>query len=140
MFYFSYYAQFRSCIPGGRDSSLEVSKVLGKVADRSDRIHSRDPFQASEYEISIQWHRVELSIDNYTTLLFAMNTKATSISDKPASFAGIVNVGSQVISWPVDLHHSLTELFHAAGSELSQTSGRFSAKSNLASTLCCNSI
>ena len=107
----------------GKDSSAEVTKTIGKVADRSDRIHSRDPFQASDYEVSFQWHHAELSMGSQTTLLYAMNSKAASITDKPATFASIVGVDSLRITLPADLHHSLTELFHAAESELNQTPG-----------------
>ena len=107
----------------GKDPSAEVTKTIGKVADRSDRIHSRDPFQASDYEVSFQWYHAELSMGSQTTLLYAMNSKAASVSDKPATFASIVGVDSLGITMPADLHHSLTELFHAAESELSQMPG-----------------
>ena len=100
-----------------------MARVLGKVADRSDRIHSRDPFQAGDFEVAMQWHRPELSMENKISLLFAMNSKAVSITDKPASFAGIAVVNSHAVTWPEDLHHSLTELFHAAESELNQSPG-----------------
>lgn len=95
-----------------------------KVTDRSDRIHSRDPFQANDFEVSIQWHRSELSLDDKTTLMFAMNNKAISIADKPSSFAGFVVVDSLPVTWPVDLHHDLTEFFHAAESELNHSPGK----------------
>jgi len=110
----------------GKDPSAEVTKTIGKVADRSDRIHSRDPFQASDYEVSFQWYHAELSMGSQTTLLYAMNSKAASVSDKPATFASIVGVDSLGITMPADLHHSLTELFHAAESELSQMPGTLS--------------
>lgn len=94
-----------------------------KVGDRSDRIHSRNPMQAGDFEVAIQWHRPELSLEDNSTFIYAMNSKSISFSDKPASFAGFVFIDSLPVSWPADLHHDLTEIFHTAESELSQTSG-----------------
>ena len=57
-----------------------------------------------------------------------MNNKAISVTDKPASFAAFVTIGRVPVTWPADLHHTLTELFHTAESEISQQPGEFSMK------------
>ena len=96
-----------------------------KVPDKSDRIHARDPLQASDLEVAIQWYRPELSPDSSTIALFAMNNKGISITDKPTSFAAFVTVNQLRVKVPEDLHHDLTELFHTAESELNQQSGKW---------------
>eukprot|EP00794_Sanderia_malayensis_P006318 gene6318-7041_t len=97
-----------------------------KLADRSNRIHARDPLQASELEVALQWHRSELFQDDVTTLLFATNNKAISVADKPASFAAFVVVSRMKVSLPAELRHTLMDLFRMAESDLNQTSGALS--------------
>ena len=114
--------QFKAVV---KDSTERPKSVPSeKVPDKSDRIHARDPLQASDLEVAIQWHRPELSPDSSTTFLFAMNNKGVSIADKPTSFAAFVTVNQIRVTVPEELHHDLTELFHTAESELNQQSGK----------------
>ena len=81
-------------------------------------MNARDPLQAGDLESCLQWYRSELSDDFVPTLIFAMNSKPIAVADKPASFAAFVVVNRMEIPLPGDLHENLTDLFHAAESDL----------------------
>ena len=64
-----------------------------KTGDRSDRIHVRNPVQAGENEIAIQWYQPEFGKEAITTILLcALNNKGVSINDKTATFASYTTV------------------------------------------------
>ncbi len=115
---------FTFFIPARRGSFDPSKSQISKIAAKSDRIHVRDPLQASELEAAMQWYHSELFKEDATTLLYAMNSKPITVTDKAASFAASVAMSQLDVQWPSGLRQSLMELFRTAESDLSQQPGK----------------
>ena len=80
------------------DTPSKRSSATEKVGDRNDTLFVRNPSQAGEYEIAVQWYRPELtslvrSIDqNSIILLVAMNTKSIAGNSSSVSFSQVASL------------------------------------------------
>ena len=106
------------------------------MGDRTDTLFVRNPLQAGEYEIAVQWYRPELtslvrSIDkNSVILLVAMNTKSIAGNSSSVSFSQVASLIHAVYVQQecIELHDEMVEFIQNSEGDQAIKTGKWSIK------------
>ena len=96
--------------PSKRNSATE------KVGDRTDTLFVRNPSQAGDYEIAVQWYKPELysmtlEQDDSVILLVATNTKSIAGNSSSVTFSQVASLIHAVYVQKdcIELHDEMIE-------------------------------
>ena len=127
-FYKFFFAVFEG-ITEGVESPLRRNSSPEKVGDRKDVLFVRNPLQAGEYEIAVQWFKPELSPyseRDRIIMLVAMNTRPIAGNSTSVSFSQVASLFHTVYDQldSVNLHEELVELMQTSEGDLNIDTSR----------------